>query len=307
MDSILKRHNAAADWATVARRFQLRPAMIRARMQSNAGEFADLQAIAAPGSPLGRRTPDGAPEPSARRSKHGLSRGRDGPLTSQDDLMAIRRNRLCHARCLLGVVTLAGLVVAPPSATARPSAFKPAFVVSHAGSTFLALSLTGTGFGQPGGDSFVRVIGLAGGAIVSLRLPSTEPDVVVWSDEHVVVKAQPDLSGVRIGVETPSGKTSLVPADRYDFEMFDTSAVLGAHTAPNHLALDGQGRVWMNGEFHSGIAYFDPDANAVKAAFWPRLPVPAFRSISAGQHDRVGLWRRCHLGFEGPCLDTRGR
>ncbi len=196
--------------------------------------------------------------------------------------MPVGNNSLRQARCMLAVVTLVGLVAAPSSATARPSVFTPAFAVSHAGSTFLTLSLTGTGFGRPGGGSFVRVVGVAGGTIVSLPLPSTDPNVVIWSDEHVVVNVRQDLSAARIGVETPSGTSSQVRADHYDFEAFDTSAALGIHTGPNHLALDAQGRVWINGEFHSGIAYFDPVANAVKPAFWPRVPVPVFRSLIGG-------------------------
>src|SRR5262245_6081428 len=107
--------------------------------------------------------------------------------------MPVGRNGLHHARCMLGVVTLAGLVAAPSGVAARPSAFRPAFAVSHAGSAFLTLSLTGTGFGRAGEGSFVRILGVAGGTIVSLALPSTDPNVVLWSDEHVVVNVQPDL------------------------------------------------------------------------------------------------------------------
>ena len=116
--------------------------------------------------------------------------------------MTIRRHRQYRMRCVLGVAAFVGLVAVPSSAGARPSAFKPAFAVSHAGSTFLTLSLTGSGFGPPGSLSFVRVLGVASGSIVSLRLPSTDPDVVAWSDEHVVVNVRPDLGSVRIGVET---------------------------------------------------------------------------------------------------------
>src|SRR5262249_43208896 len=147
--------------------------------------------------------------------------------------MTIRRHRHYRMRCVLGVAAFVGLVAVPSSAGARPSAFKPAFAVSSAGSAFLTLSLTGSGFGPPGSRSFVRVLGVAGGGIVSLRLPSTAPDVVVWSDEHVVVNVPPDLRSARIGVETSSGRTTQVPADRYDFESFDTSEVLGTHSGPN--------------------------------------------------------------------------
>src|SRR5262245_8852211 len=99
--------------------------------------------------------------------------------------MLVGTNKLRPARCMLGVVTLVGLVAAPSSVAARPSAFTPAFAVSHVGSTFLTLSLTGSGFGQPGSGSFLRVTGVTGGTIVSLALPSTDPNVVIWSDEHM--------------------------------------------------------------------------------------------------------------------------
>jgi streptogramin lyase len=183
-----------------------------------------------------------------------------------------------RSRHLLAALTLAVLVVTPAPARARLKAFRPAFAVSHAGSTFLAVSLTGTGFGAPGAGSFVLVRGVAGTTFVSLLVPSQDPSVVVWDDEYVVVKVQPDLLRVHVGVQTPDRRSALVPADHYDFASFDTSVALGQHTAPHHIALDAQGRVWINSEFHIGVAYFDPTAGIVQPAFWPRLPVPAFKT-----------------------------
>jgi streptogramin lyase len=173
-------------------------------------------------------------------------------------------------------VALATALGSPARALVRPKGFKPAFAISHAGSPFLTLSLTGSGFGPPGGGSQVRVVGVAGGTTVVLLVPSGDSSVIEWSDEHVVVNVRPDLLRARIGVQTPSGTTSLIPADHYDFQTFDTLVPLGEHTGPHHITLDAQGRVWINSEFHLGVAYFDPASNTVKPAFWPRVPVPAF-------------------------------
>jgi streptogramin lyase len=174
------------------------------------------------------------------------------------------------------VVALVGIFISPASGLARPKAFKPAFAISHAGSSFLTLSLTGSGFGAPDSASQVRVVGIAGGTTVVLLVPSGDPSVIEWSDEHVVVNVRPDLTRAHIGVQTSTGSSSLIPADHYDFQTFDTSAALGVNTAPSHITLDAQDRVWINSEFHFGIAYFDPASRTLKPAFWPRVPVPAF-------------------------------
>lgn len=206
-----------------------------------------------------------------------------------------------HLRRSLVALAVAG-ALAPQPGEARPKAFKPALAVSNAGSTFLALSVTGSEFGAPAPGSFVDVSGVAGTQLVSLSIPSTDANVVAWRDEQVVVKAQPDLTRVRMRVRTPSGQTSMVRADHYAFDWFDTSAALGVNVGPGHIAVDPAGRVWINGEFHPGVAYFDPSTAVVKPAYWPRIPVPAFKTC-------VGSCVPTTLsgGGEDAIVDSKGR
>jgi streptogramin lyase len=191
-----------------------------------------------------------------------------------DDIASGRRS--------VSILLLVASAIVPSHVLARPQAFKPAFAIQRAGSAFLALSLTGSGFGAPSATSFVQVRATSIAGAAWLVVPSTDPSIVLWSDQHVVVKVPPDLSRARIAVQTEEGRSSWARATYYDFQSFDTSSALGSQAAPHHITIDGDGRVWINPEFHFGIAYFDPAANTVKPAFWPRLPVPAFRSLIGG-------------------------
>src|SRR5262249_37999099 len=108
-------------------------------------------------------------------------------------------------------------------ADARMRAYSPALAVRTTGSTFLAISVTGEGFGSAEFGARVHVTGVRAGARVALDIPSTDPRVVVWRDVQVVLKVPADLERARISVIAASGRTARALARYYMHDSFDTT------------------------------------------------------------------------------------
>ena len=165
---------------------------------------------------------------------------------------------------------LAGILTTAPDLEARPKLQTPALAVTHAGSTFIALSLTGSGFGMPGAGSYIEVRGWVGSVPTVQLVDAMDPDAVVWNDVHVVAKIRPDLSRLRARVVAAGVRTARVRADFYAYDWFDTSAALGSVANPTDPALEpDSGRIWIDPEFHSDFGYWDPSDEQVKAVLYP--------------------------------------
>src|SRR5439155_355519 len=105
---------------------------------------------------------------------------------------------------------LVGGLALAPRVEARPKLQTPALAVTHPGSTFLALSLTGSGLGTPASGSYVEAQGYVGGVLTVQPVDALSPDIVVWTDVHVVAKLPPDMTRVRARVVTPGGRSGRV-------------------------------------------------------------------------------------------------
>jgi len=135
------------------------------------------------------------------------------------------------------------------AADARISAHSPALAVRTTGSTFLALSVTGEGFGTPEPGARVHVTGVRSEAPVALDIPSTDSSLFVWRDVQVVLKLPADLHRARISVIRASGRTPRVLARYYAHDSFDTTATGDLHSPPTHTAIDPAGRLCVNPAF----------------------------------------------------------
>ena len=166
------------------------------------------------------------------------------------------------------LLLLVGGLALAPVVEARPKLQTPALAVTHPGSTFLALSLTGSGLGTPASGSYVEAQGYVGGVLTVQPVDALSPDIVVWTDVHVVAKLPPDMTRVRARVVTPGGRSARVRADYYQYDWFDTSAAVAGN--PTDPALEpGSGRIWIDAEFHRDFGYWDPADAQVKAALYP--------------------------------------
>src|SRR5262245_13995319 len=170
-----------------------------------------------------------------------------------------------HRQWVMATGVLAWCVAA---ADARIRAYSPALAVRTTGSTFLALSVTGEGFGTSEPGARVRITGIQSGRWVELKIPSTDPRVFVWRDVQIVLKLPADLQSARITVIAPSGRTWPVLARYYVHDSFDTTAA-GGSSPPTHIAIDPAGRVWVNPEFKHNYYFFDPKHEAVLPAPFP--------------------------------------
>ena len=172
-------------------------------------------------------------------------------------------------------VMATGVLACCVTADARIVAYPPALAVQTTGSTFLAISVTGEGFGAAEPGARVHVTGVRSGTSVALDIPSTDPRVFLWRDVQVVLKLPTDLRRARIRVITPSGRTWPVFARYYAHDSFDTTAAGGMDSPPTHIAIDPAGRVWVNPEFKHNYYFFDPGTSSVRSALFPMPMEPA--------------------------------
>jgi len=177
-----------------------------------------------------------------------------------------------HRQWVMAMGVLA-CCVAP--AEAGMEAYSPALAVRTTGSEFLAVSVTGVGFGTAAPGAWVHVDGVQRTGRVSVDIPSTDARVFVWRDVQIVLKLPADLERARITVIGPGGRTRRVRADYYAHDSFDTSAAGGPNGEPTHIAIDPAGRVWVNPEFKRNYYFFDPDREEVLPAPFPMPMTPA--------------------------------
>jgi len=101
------------------------------------------------------------------------------------------------------LLLLVGGLALAPVVEARPKLQTPALAVTHPGSTFLALSLTGSGLGTPASGSYVEAQGYLGGVLTVQPVDALGADIVVWTDVHVVAKLPPDMTRPRADGRLP--------------------------------------------------------------------------------------------------------
>jgi streptogramin lyase len=203
------------------------------------------------------------------------------------------------------VMATAVLVWGVAAANARMDAYTPALAVrtGSAGSAFLAVSVTGAGFGTAGPGLSVQVEGVRPVGPVALSIPSTDARVFAWKDVQIVLKLPADLARARITVAGPTGRSRRVSARYYTHDSFDTSAVGGPYGFPTHIAIDPAGRVWVNPEYKRNYYFFDPDRAEVLPALFPQamMPRPFEFCIDACVHSLFPS------GGEAVAVDDKGR
>src|SRR5262245_29588719 len=201
-------------------------------------------------------------------------------------------------------------LVSVATAAARIQANSPALAVrtgdgDDAGGAFLALSVTGTGFGAAPSGLRLHVDGMQSSQRVAYDLASTDERIVVWKDVQIVAKLPPDLTRARATVLGPTDRSARLAVRYFSHESYDTAAAAGPNGPPSHIAVDQAGRVWVNPEFKNNYYYYDPISSAVVPALYP-VPVdpPPFQNWFPS----VGcVPSRYPAGGEGVVVDDRGR
>jgi streptogramin lyase len=159
-------------------------------------------------------------------------------------------------------------------AAARIQANSPALAVrtsngDSASGAFLALSVTGTGFGAAPSGLHLHVDGMQSSQRVAYDLASTDQRIVVWTDVQIVAKLPADLTRARATVLGPADRSARLAVRYFTHESYDTAAAAGPNGPPTHIAVDQTGRVWVNPEFKRNYYYYDPLSSAVVPAPYP--------------------------------------
>lgn len=147
-----------------------------------------------------------------------------------------------HSAWSRGVV---GVVLTLEIAHAAPTTYHPALAITDP--TFNAVSVTGTGFGAPGAASSVT---LAVGGTTTV-VPSTDREVLSWTEGQIVVKALPTAHPATIAVTAGGTTTAPVTIQYYVHDWFETDVPLdpGANGSPLGIAVDKKSRLWLTEEF----------------------------------------------------------
>lgn len=126
--------------------------------------------------------------------------------------------------------------------------------------------IEGHNFGVPGAKSAVV---LADG----LQIPSFE--ATLWRDDAIEVALPEEARSGTVSVVTRRGSSVPVPLDIYRYDWFAIPETRGTNAFPLSLALDGEGRVWVNEEFHlRRVQHLDPAEGAVTGIKAPASPDP---------------------------------
>jgi streptogramin lyase len=177
-----------------------------------------------------------------------------------------------------------------PSASERawgpPQATAPALAVIHDDPLdnpkgFIALSVTGAGFGRPSGGPHLECGWPGSGTFLEVmhdgavsRFSSRDRRVPVWNDTQVVVKLPSGVRNARVRVCTPKGATPFVPVVYYAYDHFAVPLTEGTNPAPLAVTVDAQHRVWVNQEFHLDLKYLEPATGTFTVLDIPKPPDP---------------------------------
>jgi streptogramin lyase len=168
-----------------------------------------------------------------------------------------------------------------------PRATAPAVAIIHDDPVdnptgFIAVSLTGSGFGQPQAGSPNSTCGESGAGTYlelfsdagSLRIASADDQVRLWSDTQVVVTVPRTAPIGRMRLCTERGWTTAVAVESYQYDHFDVPRTPDTNAVPLALAIDAQHRVWINEEFHRQLKFFDPETETFGVLDIPKPPDP---------------------------------
>jgi len=157
---------------------------------------------------------------------------------------------------------------------------------------FVAVSVTGAGLGSPvagpavacgapGSGAFLEILSDARPTIV----PSTDPRIVLWRNNRIVVKLHPARQAVGVRVCTPTGASDASDIGYYTYSHFALPPSEGTNPGPLALAVDARHRVWINEEFHLELKYFDPMTQRFTSLPIPRPIDPGpFATTLLGEH-----------------------
>ena len=194
---------------------------------------------------------------------------------------------------LRGWISMMVLALCSATVYARTIAYTPALAVRTTGSAFLALSVTGEGFGSAGPGASVRILGLETGRPVRFQHPVHGPARV-----RVERRASRGEASDRPRTRTSHGRHAhrreLVRSDRRT--MRTTRSTPRAAGGPNAAAAPTSpstraGRVWVNPEFKRDsllLRSHRREAGALRR----RIPVPMTRAPFRAL--RLRLRCRCH-------------
>jgi streptogramin lyase len=222
------------------------------------------------------------------------------------------------ALLLIGGCALLGTRTAPGGgeAAVEPQVTGPAVAIIHDDAVdnptgFIALSLTGSGFGQPKIGSADGTCGAPGEGtylelssdVGSLRIASADRQVRLWSDTQVVATVPRTAPMGRARLCTEHGWTAAVAVDSYRYDHFDVPPTAGTNPMPLALAIDAQHRVWINEEFHRELKFFDPETETFGVLDIPKPPDPGPFAVAL---DGEGATQTSQDG-EAITVDPHGR
>jgi streptogramin lyase len=142
---------------------------------------------------------------------------------------------------------------------------------------FVALSISGVGFGRPASGPGRECGWPHSGAFLEVsddtqhvRVPSTDRQIVSWQHDHIVVKLRAKWRAARVRVCAVTGASDPVGIAYYTYDHYDLPPTADTNPGPLAVGVDAQHRVWINEEFHLELKYFDPSTDR-----FTQLPIPA--------------------------------
>ena len=200
------------------------------------------------------------------------------------------------------------LLASAGTAGALVQANSPALAVriangSDAGGAFLALSVTGRGFGAAPSGLRLHVDGMQSSQHVVYDIASTDQRIAVWTDVQIVAKLPAELVRAHATVLGPTDRSAHLAVRYFTHKSYDTSAAAGPNGPPAHIAIDPAGRVWVNPEFKRNYYYYDPASDAVVGALYPEPMDKPFRTCFGWNCVQCTSAQ----GGEAIVIDDRGR
>lgn len=186
-----------------------------------------------------------------------------------------------HRHLALGLAAFALLLAAPPRIAHNASAPD---VAQSIVATYVAgeVSLTGAGLGAPGD---ARSIAITSGGIQT-DIDDTSPAVLSWSDTAIDLRLPPAVHSGEITVTVDGATSTAVPLRVFEYTSMPVPASANSVALPLALAVDANGTLWLNEEYHRELKWFthdDPPATTTKLI--PQVDSPGiFAAATPGDH-----------------------
>jgi len=150
----------------------------------------------------------------------------------------------------------------PNNGVSQAPIIDPPEMATYLGGT---VTIAGTGFGFPGPENHLLYIKPPGRVV---DIPSDHPVIQLWEPDKILVDLPPKVPSGKIKVVTGEGASGPAKLRVFEYTSIPVPDTPGTNPSPLSVAVDLDGRLWVNEEFHLRTHYIPPDSSFVD------LPIP---------------------------------